>query len=435
MGRLAGLQHLRLSGKEATDMLTNSDFLLHLTSLLSLTLLDLEPRNAQLQMPPSLTHLSMFPGSSRPSRPEQDEPSVPVWEVGRLQGLTGLQRLSLGQAELHSRARLSFPNLEELFLQGINVTRGSLPLEAILGSGLLRLRKATLDDCDGLVEAVAGASCLQMLSLQSSSFSYLPGSSFERLLGLQQLCLSKCQLEVLPESLSQLAQLQALELRGMKQLLGLGEVLLPLHSLRRISLVGCSLLGCAPLVDSLPRGMTQLALEDMEMVHEGAQSLSGISQLSQLSRLRLCGLSRMQELPEEVVSLGSLCSLQVASLPDLVLLPKSFSSLTSLCDVEFSQCPLLYTWPLGIRSLPLLQGSQADDVESLIVANRIRRETEEEAADARVHALQAELGVVSLDDLKDMYEGDGGTKNCLEYEYDDDDDDDAEDGSLDDEED
>ena len=292
----------------------------------------------------------------------------PIAQVGVLQAIAPrLQQLEIDNAYLMQLVeQLDTRRLESL---DILLTRGeTLPQKLCTFTLLTRLRlrgqcsplglqlselkrlkqlKRLVINCglEVLPESLAQLSQLQTLDISGNQLSALP-EGLAQLTQLQNLDVSGNQLGALPESLAQLTQLQFLDV-SRNQLSALPESLAQLTQLQ-------SLFVSLNQLSALPEGLTQLTqLQSLDVSRNQLRALpKGLSQLSQLHTLNVSG-NALSALPEGLTQLTQLQNLFV-SRTQLSALPEGLAQLSHLqtLDIWGNQ---LRTLPEGLTQLTHLQ--------------------------------------------------------------------------------
>ncbi|CAM6033450.1 unnamed protein product, partial [Sphagnum compactum] len=166
------------------------------------------------------------------------------------------------------------------------------------------------------------------------------------------LCLKKCMIKKLPNSLFYCLQLQVLDLAQCQSLEKIPSSIGELNALQELDLSRCSNL------KELPSSIGQLtALLELDL--SGCSNLkelpSSIGQLTALLELDLSGCSNLKELPSSIGQLTALLELDLSGWSNLQKLPSSIGQLNALQKLDLSWCSNLKELPSPIGRLNALQ--------------------------------------------------------------------------------
>ncbi|GJP42817.1 hypothetical protein CLOM_g2340 [Closterium sp. NIES-68] len=225
-----------------------------------------------------------------------------------------------------------------------------------------------------LPEEIGGLQALKALHVNAPRLTALP-DSLSDLSNLQELSLEGCSdLTSVPDAVGHLLKLRAfhivdngfraLELPAYLTLLfSLEELEVGVHlrqlpedfgnliNLRRMELR-------CPELTHLPSSLPQLSLLERLVISGGQQMVSlpeTIGQLPALRELRISCLSNLQTLPDSIGQLQQLRSLTIDCRGSLRVLPESLVQLSALETLEIVYCESLSSLPGGIHLLTSLQ--------------------------------------------------------------------------------
>eukprot|EP00253_Pinus_taeda_P007627 PITA_07627 len=200
-----------------------------------------------------------------------------------------------------------------------------------------------------LPDSLGNLTNLQTIKLSLfSSLKVLPGS-FGNLTNLQAIDLSLCSsLEVLPDSFGNLTNLQTIRLSRCSSLQVLPDSFGNLTNLQTIHLYGCSSLQGLP---GSFGNLTNLGTIDLYL----CSSLQGLpdsfGNLTNLRTIDLSLCSSLQVLPDSFGNLTDLGTINLSQCSSLQVLPDSFGNLTNLGTIELSGCSSLPVLPDSFGNL------------------------------------------------------------------------------------
>ncbi|CAI5466191.1 unnamed protein product [Closterium sp. Yama58-4] len=217
---------------------------------------------------------------------------------------SSLESLSLGSYNdiMHLPELPVLPNLKKLTLNVVNVEggEGGVTVSSAFPQ-LEHLELVLAEDAEELSFPLASLLQLRILVIsRAGNIRELPGSIGSDLKQLRRLQIENApELEVLPETISQLCHLTSLDVHAPK-LTSLPTSIGALSRLGELNLSDCSAL------ENLPASFTQLAcLNKLSVENTAIRSFpENFVQLTRLKSVDLYGCARLESLPEDFLSLG-----------------------------------------------------------------------------------------------------------------------------------
>ena len=163
-----------------------------------------------------------------------------------------------------------------------------------------------------------------------------------RLTSVERLVLTDCLFPVLPPSITQLEQLNELELHFCEGLEGLPDALGQLQSLTTLCLYNCLSLERLPESMGQLQSLVEFSLTDCTRLDTLPESMG---QLQSLTELDLRGCTSLERLPESMGQLQSLTKLALEDCTSLERLPESMGQLQSLTYLNLFRCTGLQLFP------------------------------------------------------------------------------------------
>ncbi|CAL4904474.1 unnamed protein product [Urochloa decumbens] len=203
-------------------------------------------------------------------------------------------------------------------------------------------------------DSIFGKSLKNSMHLRSitveSVFTAAVATTILQIKNLKYLALSRLQHEALPEAISDIWSLQALHVT-FSDISKLPKSIGKLQKLRTLNLFQCEQLKCLP--DSI--GNCQMISSiDLSYCEKLIVLPNYINRNRNLRVLRL-GYTKIERVPSNVTSLGSLECLDLRRCSELVELPEDIGNLEKLQVLNLEKCGNLRGMPLGIGKLSRLQ--------------------------------------------------------------------------------